>query len=325
MIIYGWSTLLHDCDVHVSPSRSFNSNCVGHWPLTAAPFRDSVQVCMQNSWVLDFAFNDMFFRQLCDQPLLASSYPRRKCVTCFHESPIFNIPIDLCTVLFLISLDLWRGKRNSESLPQLKRYNSSTLEFTTYRTALLEVSNQTVLKFRPIAMIFKTHWPSRDFCKMQIFDWCEPSSGLSCRLYQLCTVMSYLSYHDFKSPVSDMKATNEWSRWEYVIFKNSTSMYSIHWSFIYNPKTSRATCVWYVMTCVLQRYLAELVLAQQPLPRRQEAESLEFTSGGITQSALVTHKEVQEWATGSRKAIMCSISHAWETREHPDPCRQGTG
>eukprot|EP00434_Breviolum_minutum_P042002 symbB.v1.2.037370.t1/scaffold5500.1/size26397/1 len=72
---------------------------------------------------------------------------------------------------------------------------------------------------------------------------------------------------------------------------------------------------------VRAKYLAELVLAQQPLPRRQEAESLKFTSGGITQTALVTHEEVQEWATGSRKAIMCSISHAWETREHPDPCR----
>ena len=90
-------------------------------------------------------------------------------------------------------------------------------------------------------------------------------------------------------------------------------------------KSSRLIYAWHVTTCVLQRYLAELVLAQQPLPRRQEAESLKFTSGGITQSALVTHKEVQEWATGSRKAIMCSISHAWETREHPDPCRQGTG
>ena len=78
-------------------------------------------------------------------------------------------------------------------------------------------------------------------------------------------------------------------------------------------------------SCALQRYLAELALAQQPLPRRQEAESLKFTSGGISQSALVTHEEVQEWATGSRNAIMCSISHAWETREHPDPCRQGTG
>ena len=84
--------------------------------------------------------------------------------------------------------------------------------------------------------------------------------------------------------------------------------------------------VWHFMTWagLLQRYLAELVLAQQPLPRRQEAESLKFTSGGTTQTALVTHEEVQEWATGSRNAIMCSISHAWETREHPDPCRQGT-
>ena len=90
-------------------------------------------------------------------------------------------------------------------------------------------------------------------------------------------------------------------------------------------KNSRIVCAWHFLTCALQRYLAELVLAQQPLPRRQEAESLEFTSGGVTQSALVTHEEVQEWATGSRKAIMCSISHAWETREHPDPCRQGAG
>ena len=73
------------------------------------------------------------------------------------------------------------------------------------------------------------------------------------------------------------------------------------------------------------RYLAELVLAGQPLPRRQEAESLQFTSGGIKKTALVSHEEVQEWATGSKNAIMCSISHAWETREHPDPCRQGAG
>ena len=92
-----------------------------------------------------------------------------------------------------------------------------------------------------------------------------------------------------------------------------------------NPKEFQINLCLAVITCALQRYLAELVRAQQPLPRRQEAESLNFTSDGIRQTALVTHEEVQEWATGSRKAIMCSISHAWETRERPDPCRQGTG
>ena len=36
---------------------------------------------------------------------------------------------------------------------------------------------------------------------------------------------------------------------------------------------------------------------------------------------LVTHDEVQSWASGTQKAIICSISHGWETMEHPDPCR----
>jgi hypothetical protein len=39
------------------------------------------------------------------------------------------------------------------------------------------------------------------------------------------------------------------------------------------------------------------------------------------ETALVSHQEVQTWAEGNRDAIICSISHAWETREHPDPCR----
>ena len=69
------------------------------------------------------------------------------------------------------------------------------------------------------------------------------------------------------------------------------------------------------------RYLAELVRLKQPLPRRQEAESLHFLCDGEKISALVTHDEVQSWALGTQKAIICSISHAWETMEHPDPCR----
>jgi len=35
---------------------------------------------------------------------------------------------------------------------------------------------------------------------------------------------------------------------------------------------------------------------------------------------LVSHEEVSEWAAGTRDAMLISVSHAWETREHPDPC-----
>ena len=36
---------------------------------------------------------------------------------------------------------------------------------------------------------------------------------------------------------------------------------------------------------------------------------------------MVTHMELSEWAAGRKDALICSVSHAWETREHPDPCR----
>lgn len=39
----------------------------------------------------------------------------------------------------------------------------------------------------------------------------------------------------------------------------------------------------------------------------------------------MTHEEVKVWADEASKApvqraMICSISHCWETREHPDPC-----
>ena len=34
----------------------------------------------------------------------------------------------------------------------------------------------------------------------------------------------------------------------------------------------------------------------------------------------MSHEEVSEWAAGTRDAMLISVSHAWETREHPDPC-----
>ena len=68
------------------------------------------------------------------------------------------------------------------------------------------------------------------------------------------------------------------------------------------------------------RYLFHLRRADSPLLRRQEAEQEVFTVGSEQKSALVTHEEVAEWATGRKDALICSVSHGWETREHPDPC-----
>ena len=74
------------------------------------------------------------------------------------------------------------------------------------------------------------------------------------------------------------------------------------------------------MPCL--RYLTELVRSGRPLPRRQELESQTFVPpNSEAETALVSHQEVQTWAEGNSDAIICSISHAWETREHPDPCR----
>eukprot|EP00438_Fugacium_kawagutii_P027789 Skav220644 [mRNA] locus=scaffold112:658979:660630:- [translate_table: standard] len=67
-------------------------------------------------------------------------------------------------------------------------------------------------------------------------------------------------------------------------------------------------------------YLVHLVLSKRLLPRRQEAEGEVFTKDGETRSALVSHEELQRWSHGTQIAQICSISHAWETREHPDPC-----
>eukprot|EP00435_Cladocopium_sp_Y103_P048907 s133_g14.t1 len=72
---------------------------------------------------------------------------------------------------------------------------------------------------------------------------------------------------------------------------------------------------------VRAKYLNYLAQSTQPLPRRQEAEFREFEFDGKAESALVSHEEVQNWAAGARAATICSVSHAWETREHPDPCR----
>ena len=67
-------------------------------------------------------------------------------------------------------------------------------------------------------------------------------------------------------------------------------------------------------------YLFKMRRSEIPLPRRQEAESQSCEINAARTSALVTHEEVKEWAAGRQDAIVCSVSHAWGTREHPDPC-----
>ena len=69
------------------------------------------------------------------------------------------------------------------------------------------------------------------------------------------------------------------------------------------------------------RYLYQLINSNGWLPRRQEAEDDTCEVTGKKKSALVTHQEVRDWGDGRRDAMIVSVSHAWETREHPDPCR----
>ena len=75
------------------------------------------------------------------------------------------------------------------------------------------------------------------------------------------------------------------------------------------------------MNSALPRYLYELLRTKRWLPRRQEAEDDTCEVRGETKSALVAHQEIREWGLGKKDAMICSISHAWETREHPDPLR----
>ncbi|CAK9008231.1 unnamed protein product [Durusdinium trenchii] len=68
-------------------------------------------------------------------------------------------------------------------------------------------------------------------------------------------------------------------------------------------------------------YLYKLLRSDRCMPRCQEAERDCCEVNGTEVSALVSHQEVAEWALGRRQAMIISVSHAWETREHPDPCR----
>eukprot|EP00434_Breviolum_minutum_P023349 symbB.v1.2.020598.t1/scaffold1742.1/size103667/6 len=68
---------------------------------------------------------------------------------------------------------------------------------------------------------------------------------------------------------------------------------------------------------VRTKYLYNLRKSKETLPRRQEADSARCANG---ETALVTHDELKAWAKDPTRAIICSVSHGWETREHPDPC-----
>lgn len=74
---------------------------------------------------------------------------------------------------------------------------------------------------------------------------------------------------------------------------------------------------------VRAEYVWSLCETRKLLPRRQEAEHEIFESPSGWQTALVMHEEVIRWAKGGSEeseALLCSISHCWESREHPDPC-----
>ena len=71
---------------------------------------------------------------------------------------------------------------------------------------------------------------------------------------------------------------------------------------------------------VRAEYVWSLCETRKLLPRRQEAEQEIFESPSGWQTSLVMHEEVMRWAKGESEALLCSISHCWEAREHPDPC-----
>ena len=71
---------------------------------------------------------------------------------------------------------------------------------------------------------------------------------------------------------------------------------------------------------VRAEFLWSLCEAHQLIPRRQEVEDHCFQGPNGLQSALVGHDEVASWARGETEALLCSVSHCWEAREHADPC-----
>ena len=60
-------------------------------------------------------------------------------------------------------------------------------------------------------------------------------------------------------------------------------------------------------------FLLELHQKSETMIRRQELE----TQHG--RAALVCQKELRDWSAGRIKCQICSVSHCWESKEHPDP------
>ena len=60
-----------------------------------------------------------------------------------------------------------------------------------------------------------------------------------------------------------------------------------------------------------------------PPARRQELEEDDENvikkDDGTYASPFVSHEEVEKWASGKAEALLCSISHCWESMEHADP------
>lgn len=61
-----------------------------------------------------------------------------------------------------------------------------------------------------------------------------------------------------------------------------------------------------------------------PPARRQELEVktenvIKNDDGRTYTKALVSHDEIDDWAEGRTEALLCSISHSWESMEHADP------
>ena len=71
---------------------------------------------------------------------------------------------------------------------------------------------------------------------------------------------------------------------------------------------------------VRAEYLWHLVESKKKAPaRRQEAEKVGFTLDGSRYGCHVDKDEVEQWGAGEVEALVCSVSHCWESKEHADP------
>ncbi|CAK9092650.1 unnamed protein product [Durusdinium trenchii] len=131
-------------------------------------------------------------------------------------------------------------------------------------------------------------------------------------ILQLC---SSLSEEEVQERMKDLPSNSQGLEYHHIIpFIELEATYDLE-----DPKHLAKYLLDAGVRLIRAPYLYKLLSANRCMPRRQEAEHDCCEVNGMEVSALISHEEVAEWAVGRRKALICSVSHAWETREHRIP------